>query len=332
MKKKWNILKAHWIMTWLIIAALMLTSVVSYAAYTRITVAKRVVSTEAGEGIRFSSDYLIGSPSIVPFSETITPIPVHIYNYPAPNIALPRNADTHYNMTVEIGTLVNGTFISANSAVTGGYKVRHGDDEYDFSSGASHQFTNCVIAGKQAHEDTFEVIFPESELEVSNGQTHYFIQMTAEPTKDIYELQTLTGVIGVSKSDNSTQSSWKGYLQETTDQSDYNGYNYIIEGNGKGVFTFSWNPTYLSINQQFLNNRNSTIDKTNLSLGDNGILDEDDIPTVNGMKSLTLKVDSTTINHYDIQFYKKAGFDVTKLSAYLPNTDETAFTRDDDGG
>ncbi len=47
-----------WITVWLVLAALIFSSVVGYATYTGITSLKRVVSTKPGAGILFSSNYM----------------------------------------------------------------------------------------------------------------------------------------------------------------------------------------------------------------------------------------------------------------------------------
>ncbi len=50
--------KVSWITIWLIAAVVAFSGIVAYAAYTRVTAVKRVVSTRAGAGVLFSSNYM----------------------------------------------------------------------------------------------------------------------------------------------------------------------------------------------------------------------------------------------------------------------------------
>ena len=51
-------IKKHWFAVWAVVIGLSVFSFVGYTAYTRVTIAKRVISTAAGAGIPFSSNYM----------------------------------------------------------------------------------------------------------------------------------------------------------------------------------------------------------------------------------------------------------------------------------
>ena len=54
MQKVLQKIAKNWITVWLIIAVLVFLSISAYAAYTRLTVAKRVISTGEGAGDMFA--------------------------------------------------------------------------------------------------------------------------------------------------------------------------------------------------------------------------------------------------------------------------------------
>jgi len=60
-KKLKNVAKKagiSWITVWMIVAGFILTGLVGYASYTGVTMVKRVISTKAGAGLLFSSNYM----------------------------------------------------------------------------------------------------------------------------------------------------------------------------------------------------------------------------------------------------------------------------------
>ena len=77
-------MKQNWIVVWFIVAAIILSSGSAYAIYTRVTIAKRVVSTQAGASSLFSSSHMNngGMKTIEPITDNTqnASITVNIYN------------------------------------------------------------------------------------------------------------------------------------------------------------------------------------------------------------------------------------------------------------
>ena len=328
--------KKHWITVWLVIAAITLTIITSYAVYTRITIAKRVVSTQAGAGSLFTSDYMseAGIKSIKPIAENDkdqdgnAKIEAHVFNYVYPKQGIFRSEETEYDLIATLGKLDSGEVfhpisIEELNAQTGKtYSIQYKDGEvFDFveQHSSSHTFTNCVIAGDKANADLFTLIFDKSELgELPNG---YCLKLEAVPHNT--ELPELMGLVLVRYSKPSS-AGWEGKVEDidASKENDYDGFNYYLEGNGKGSLTFRWDRTKVRINKYFLS------DPNNKFVGyDNGAIPvEEDLPVTDGMVSLTIKVDSTKQNRYEIQFYKVDPENVTYSKSdvegsYLPKTD-----------
>ena len=92
MKGKLDFFRKNWITIWLVIAAVSLGTMVTYAAYTRITIVKRVVSTTEGAGNLFSSNYLNTNTSSIMTTSSASymvenynaVVTLDIYNYDTP--------------------------------------------------------------------------------------------------------------------------------------------------------------------------------------------------------------------------------------------------------
>lgn len=303
-------LKQNWIVVWFVVAALSLSIMSGFAIYTRVTIAKRVVSTQAGASSLFSSSHMNngGMKTIEPVTDNTqnASITVNIYNYAYPKEAVYRNEDTQYDLVATIGTIDssdNFVPLSDASALTDlTYSVTYGSQTFTFgASGLTHTFSGCVIQGEGAHDNQVTLVFDKSEL--GNTPNEYCIKIEANPYDS--GLQNLTGYVMV-RYTKQASAGWSGELEELDTNKDYDGFNYYLEGNGKGKLTFRWNPTYVSINKDFLNNRNN---KFYYKDNDNYVAYqaapvEADLTSVNGMVSLTIEVDSTKQNRYEIQFYK----------------------------
>ena len=105
---------------------------------------------------------------------------------------------------------------------------------------------------------------------------------------------------------------WTGEFAETETEG-YDGFNYIVKGQGKGKVTIEWNSAQLEISQIFLENNNITAETD----------------TESGWKKITFDVDSDTQNRYDIQFYKTSGgiyTDINTLNGYVTLTFKESTT------
>ena len=345
MEKILKALRKNWIKLWLVIAVVAFTGIFSYAAFTRTNIVKRVISTDEGVGARFSSDYMKSTGvfiSKVPVSSTeVAPeVHVHVFNYPYPKSSFYRNAETEYTLTARLGKL-NGTTFSVLDPATlsqdeiallnqGGYKIKYknGNDQVFTTASLVQSFGNCIINGGSALSDDFTLTFDISEVtsETPNG---YVMELVAEPVDS--ELPTLTGYVSV-KYTTASNSGWNGVLEapatgKTYDN--YDGFNYIISGAGKGEISFKWKPYYVSINKQFLENKNIKF-KINGTIITGGSAVTTAVsglsPDADGYISIALVVDSTKANRYLVQFFKtnNQGADyMNSLGEYVPATTES---------
>ena len=336
MEKLKKIIKMNWIALWLILAAVLFTSISAFAIYTRITIAKRVVSTQAGVSGLFSSDYMSarGIKTTESSSDTTQnySVDVHIYNYVYPKEAVYRSDSTQYDITAKIGTLNDSDvfYELGDSAQLNGltYSVTYNTDPADTfifnaTNGTTHTFTACEIAGGGPHLDSFTLVFDKSEL--GENPKGFCIQLTATPYDN--DLPVITGLVNV-KYAKQASTGWKGEVQDldTNDMDKYDGFNYYLDGNGKGKITFRWKKDFVTINKSFLTNIDNVF---YYKSGDNyvrytSLSDETNIKNLyNGYYSLTMDVNSVVQNRYEIQFYKvdpSQSYTKPDVISYLPST------------
>ena len=340
-RKCWSTIQKYWITIWLILAVVTFTSIVSYAAYTRVTVAKRVISTGEGAGLPFGSDLMSGTVKKIkrmPFSnqEASPDIPLNIFNYPYPRRSSCGRDDTLYDLTVTLGTLDDenefSELIGSDIANLGGmYSVveeQGRERSYVFGSDnrITHTFSNCSITGGNYNSNLFTLKFDPAELTAQEPKG-YCMKIEAVPGDS--ELPTLTGYVLV-RYIRTADSGWVGELEELDDNLVYDAYNYIIKGSGKGQFTFKWDASKVTINQQFLQNSDVKFLINDTPTSGNSSFTEDSItPAANGFRTLTIVIDaSTKTNRYDVQFYKvnndpnsaASDYDNSDISNYIPKS------------
>lgn len=324
-KKILKAIQKKWITVWLVVAAVSLSAITAYAIYTRITIAKRVVSTQAGASSLFSSDYMNtgGMKSIEPITDNTqnASVPFHLYNYAYPKEAVYRSDSTEYDLTATIGSLDDSdvfTELSDSSLLSGltyciTYNLTGSTFVFNSTNGTSHKFSNCLISGNGANSDLFTLVFDKNEL--GANPKGYCIKLEADPYNT--DLPKLIGYVMVRYS-KPVSAGWSGDVEEIDVNKDYDGFNYYLTGNGKGKITFKWNRSKVTINKDFLKNPNNEFD------GYDGAQPvEADLTEVDGYVSLTLKVDSTKKNRYEIQFFKvnpAYSYSKTDVESYLPTS------------
>lgn len=304
-------MRKNWITVWFIVCIVACTSLISYAAFTRINTVKRVVSTDAGAGARFSSDSMDSSAAGMTSRKSFysrsadSNAEVHIFNYPYPKASLYRNTATEYDVEARIGTHDGTDFSPLTgedlSGLSSSYYINYngGTNSVFNSSSVPVTFENCIMNAGKVDPDCFNVHFDSAEL--SDTPPGYCVEMTAVPRDT--SLPTLKGYIYV-RYIQTAESGWTGSLEELDNDKVYDGYNYILEGSGEGRITFSWNPEKLTINKQFLQNPENRFYINETAVNGSPSLTENSFSTVFGMKSITLVVDSQDKNRYEVQFYK----------------------------
>ena len=359
MNKPIRNIKKHWITIWLIVAAVALITVSTYAIYTRITMVKRVVSTQAGANSLFSSDHMNAAlmKVIEPVMDSSkdADVVINVFNYAYPKESVFRGDLTQYDITATIGSLgandsftaLTGTDLSGLSTNNYNYKIKHNDTNETFIFGtngeASYTFQNRSIAGGAANNDEFTVTFDKNE--VGNTPNGYCIKLVATPYNS--DLPVLTGIVMVRFSKQAS-TGWSGELEEINEaiEDDYDGYNYYLEGNARGKLTFSWDPGYVTINKDFLNNRNNVFYSKGVTTNEQGeevvTFTKYTTPPVESalipdaethLVSLTIEVDSMERNRYEIQFFKTNSktYNYTKnaVEGYLPSTNPSDWVSDE---
>lgn len=273
-KKRINI----WVIFLIIALSALLLGFASYAAYTNLNSVKRVVSTQGLKGTPFSSNYL----NLTSSSES---------SYSVKNITFPEDADSidfiinvcnyvHNNPSKfndnDITYSLKLTLKNYENVDTNGLKVAYNGTEYNFSSGVC-TISGQTLRGKTKSVDTYEITVPKSFVDAVK------IEAVAVPDTNSYQYtgNYKLGRLFAFTNKSETATTWTGRFAESTTDG-YDGFNYILSGQGKGKIILSWKPEQLEISKIFLDNNNLT--------------------ATNG--SFKLDVDSDTKNRYDIQFYK----------------------------
>ena len=262
-----------------------------YAAYINLNVAKRVVSTMSGSGTPFSSNYMLAVPKDTstyamknipcPEGANTTDIEINVCNYVQNDPSKVNENNIAYTLTF---TLLNTDDTSHTGSYAGLKVTDKSNGSYSFSGGVC-KVTGQTLAGKNKSVNTYTLTVPRALINSVN------IRAEAEPD-DSASYSAANGFklgrIFTFSEYNASSTTWTGSFAETTTDN-YDAFNYVIKGQGKGTVTLVWDPSQLEINRVFLEN-NSLQDKVTDS-GDK--------------KSLTMEVDSANKqNRYDIQFYK----------------------------
>lgn len=283
-----------WVTVWMIVAALILTGLVGYASYTGVTMVKRVISTKAGAGLLFSSnymttgtltsieygnysDYLDGEGNPLSTNPTYT---MNVCNYSQGDKATwYTSSNISYTVTAEL--LMNERYTSEeaealeDASLEGQYKKPSATDigtkqfGIKYSSDASYQYfssdnlkinlppTGTYTLNKNAATaDDFIILIDKSELQ--SNAPNFWIKLTATPTSVAGgEVEAIDGYLGLCKNA-SGDANWTGMIgDESYTSKDYDAYNYIISGNGSGTFYFAWDDDKVKPNEFALLNYGS---------------------------------------------------------------------------
>ena len=281
-----------WITIWLIVATIVLMSVMGRAAYTGVTKVKRVVSTKAGAGLLFSSNYLttgglisVEQGNYDEYLDVITGNPIDadptfilsICNYPQGDKSTwYTSGNIQYSITAELllsekYTVEEATALG-NASLAGQYKspsstdlgtkkfgIKYSEDaSYSFFSSSNLTITLPETGSYSLSKSTtsmqeFSVILDKSELK--KALPAFYIRITATPTATIAgEVEPLVGYIGICQSSGG-EATWSGSIEDDDyDSSDYDAYNYVISGYGSGTFYFAWDDTKVKPNEFALYN------------------------------------------------------------------------------
>ena len=340
----------QWALIWLLVALAILGSFVSYAAYTKANKGKSVVATYEESGDRFSSNYMnIGSPSENPQyayaidNLTAPTASVTICNYAQGNSGFFYDRDIDYLLSIQL-VKSDGTAVSAAEIGDKSITVSFGSNTHTFDSSnlsIASSWSGKLLRG-QASTDICNITFDVKQIAEldDDTKTKLFIQMTAtpNPTTNYRDLHSISMRMGVSKRHDQAEANWEGYFNDdasaktaTVDSpialgsKDLDGFNYAIEGIGKGQIELKYDSTKIEINQQFVSEVS-------------GMLSSAD---ANGIRTLTFNVNSNDtltgdvitaygISRYDTQFYKTSKTASDYETWYKINGYITSFTFTED--
>lgn len=284
-------LKRSWLAIWIAFAAAALSTIGVLAAYTSVSSVKRVVSTQKGAGMLFSSNYLTidenDLPRMITFSsmETSPCVTVNVCNYPQTMIKH-NDKDITYTMTVE---LVDS---NGNAVTSADYSVEYNGEKKTFESNSKIEFSPLKLTADDFNKHEFVLTFDKSQLTKSD----IYMKVTATPT-DQAELKPLSAKLGVIYINDNTSATWTGtFIDNATSPKDLDGFNYRLSGSGEGTVTLTWNTNYVDISPWFKNTYKLTISKDS-----------------SGIATATLKVNSAEKNQYDIQFYRTNGINANEV-------------------
>lgn len=284
-------LKRSWLAIWIAFAAAALSTIGVLAAYTSVSSVKRVVSTQKGAGMLFSSNYLTidenDLPRMITFSsmENSPCVTVNVCNYPQTMIKH-NDKDITYTMTVE---LVDS---NGNAVTSADYSVEYNGEKKTFESNSKIEFSLLKLMADDFNKHEFVLTFDKSQLTKSD----IYMKVTATPTNQA-ELKPLSAKLGVIYINDNTSATWTGtFIDNATSPKDLDGFNYRLSGSGEGTVTLTWNTNYVDISPWFKNTYKLTISKDS-----------------SGIATATLKVNSAEKNQYDIQFYRTNGINANEV-------------------
>lgn len=282
-------------------ACLFLVGCSTHAAYTSSRSAQRTVATYDAQGERFSSNILIRgvsrdnvktlyvtNPSIAPASV------VTLCNYERGKQNLPYSEDIGYTLTARLVRYdatatekyipVDSAYMTANELT--GYQVtlRIGENVVTLSSShlSDNSFTGTLTANV-SDSDSYTLTFGTN---FAVDQPNLYVEMIATPTN--IGLHSICGVFKTGVRAAGANNSWTGDFSDDTDiaPANYDGYNYLVTGEGDGIATLSWDDTKVRLSDLSL--------QTLLSI---------EGATQTG-SSVSFPVDSDVESRYDLQFYK----------------------------
>jgi len=284
-------IKKHWITAWMVSALLILSAIVGSAAYTRVSISKRVVSTDSGSGVLFSSNYMESpaKPSIeTPDSSVYTgnnhpSYTVNVCNYAQgdqavwfdrknisytlkarivnysdhslPSRSVQVDSEEGEEPTT-IDPLAGKTYTIAK--ITNGVVGTPVDLTANGLVNGYYSFPAGILSSERAISDEYVVTLDN--FDVTNSTPTYVIELVATPTSTFGgAISEIIGYVGIAER-TEAKANWVGEISDDnySGNNTYDAYNYLIYGSGKSVLTFMWNPDEVEVSHFFLAEHPST--------------------------------------------------------------------------
>lgn len=342
MKRIFKVLKKNWIRIWLIVILITSSVFAVFAAYTDVFSVKRVVSTTTSPELPFSSNCMKTDLSSYQLPSSVFSVTVCNYDQNFPNdyctsqitytfeaelmvkkddgsyenagafvsrlaTALENNEITQETYDSYISKIAKYSISKTEDDATG---VSASSDDIKFNSenGYKYTFGADTLATGKSSTDTYTVKIDPADLTQTN--TQFFIFVKAAPTEGV---QTELKARLFAAEGKDIEASWSGSVQEVlvtidgqiTVPIDYDFYNYIVSGSGVGTIDVLWDPDHVEVNKFFLTEERKTPD---IILASDTTQTSDEVTTYGAKyanwKRITIPVDSTDRNRYEIQIYK----------------------------
>ena len=268
--KLFKFIKKHWIVIWLVLSVFALTVFFVAAEYiTDHNRVKRVISVTSSKAQLFSSDRLekLTNNSVpekkwynvedkeAEAKDGFFELPVHIWDFDPANPKVYYEGDLNYTISAELVNGAGGSIVATDMKYTVGeeektitIKIKDHNESVPVTlresdwAGTETATEKKIYTKSHTLSETIEVngvVQPNTEHTV----TLYFdtallneatnndvrIKLTATPVGH-QDLTSLSAIIGVKMASKALPSGWSGELQETSDYSNYDGFNYEISG------------------------------------------------------------------------------------------------------
>ena len=335
---------------WMLISILAFSGIhMAFAAYNGTAIVKRVVSTQVSSNSSFSSNYMevystnIAVKNLRTTNEGNFVCTVTVCNYDQLDPTSPAKALIDYSFKAELvkyndstGQYDVVTTVQKENDVPKTFYVQKimndnqaisSDHQHSLNSVGSFSYTYSSesLEGGNTLRDAYSICFDAAE--VAKDVPDLFIRVSATPTQESIQrngsgVTNLASVISIAQG-RTVETGWHGNLQELS-TTDYDGYNLIIEGSGKGTIDILWDSSKFTMNPVFVSQYGGTGGK---------LTGESAVSGKPGWVMRTLTVDSATgDNRYVVQFYKAVSGTYTgpefpskyiKCENYVQDSDET---------
>ena len=325
--------KKQWLLLWLLTAIIVFSVVVVYAVYPSTTNSmQRVVVSESGQGMMFSSNYLVvgGENSIQSkfFAEIIGAdnkatqtydVDVYIWNFDLDNSSKTYPEDIDYTVSLKMtnskGEAIDDATMGVRTVVV---ENENGDVVATLRSGSLSANLNglCLVhSDNDVDSDKFTLKYAGI-WDLDNDQD-ICVQMIAKPDNggDITkykDLKNIGAVIGLKKISGSGSGGWQVYLNEERsgmNVNDCDAFNLVATGSGKATLEIEWDTTKVEFNEYFYGNGSRTSIYNYPEVSSTPAANDG---TASGnWAKLTISADSSSAttsyrNIYNIQLYKNS--------------------------
>lgn len=337
-QKIWSFIKKQWLVVWIVMSVLMLTTLLVTAEYVgENSTMNRVIVSNAQQNTMFSSNILKADGRLyyhAKFESKLSEdqalsgmnydVKLFLWNYDRMNLSRWYSTDIDYDMTFKL-VKKDGTALTAEEldtqAITilkDGVTITTLDKNNLEYNGYSD---TLAYSPSSVSENGYIVRFP-GDWDFSANED-VCVQIIATPNsngEDKYrDISELGAIIGLKQLQSMGTSGWEVYLNELRNNSssipsDFDGYNLVISGSGVADIVLRIDTNYLSFNRYFYD---ETFSVWNFTDGEVTYTP----PDANGIAKLVIKANSSTNrntgadkdtnpeyrNRYNIQLYKKAG-------------------------